>query len=347
MMPTSASWNERRARAPTNGTTSTTFSAMLENLLLVSKQVGILFALMSVGFMCNRRRIIDAVAIKGLTELLVLIVTPCIIMHSFMQQTFAPSLLGDLGWALVASVFAHVVGSAIAILFFRNGDQRQEGVLRFAVMFSNAGFMGIPLEYAILGPQGVFFGAMYVVVFNLACWSWGVFVMYRGAKAGGWKSVLVNPGTVGVALGMPFFLFSIKLPDVVGVPVEMLAGLNTPLAMIMVGWYLAESVKCKVESVKWKVESVKVVVLRLLVVPIAVIGALACARAFISNFNPVMAVAIATAACAPVAALTTVIAARYDRDVSMATGLVASTTLLSILTMPPIVGFALWLFALN
>ena len=321
---------------------------MLENLLLVSKQVGILFALMSVGFLCNRRRIIDEVAIKGLTELLVLIVTPCIIMHSFMQQTFAPSLLGDLGWALVASVFAHVVGSALAILFFRGGDKRQEGVLRFAVMFSNAGFMGIPLEYAILGPKGVFFGAMYVVVFNLACWSWGVFVMCRGAKVGGWKSVLVNPGTVGVALGMPFFLFSIKLPDVVGVPLEMLAGLNTPLAMIMVGWYLAESVKCKVESGKsFSFPAFKVVVLRLLVVPIAVIGALACARAFISNFNPVMAVAIATAACAPVAALTTVIAARYDRDVSMATGLVAGTTLLSILTMPPIVGFALWLFGLN
>ena len=321
---------------------------MLENLLLVSKQVGILFALMSVGFLCNRRRIIDEVAIKGLTELLVLIVTPCIIMHSFMQQTFAPSLLGDLGWALVASVFAHVVGSALAILFFRGGDQRQEGVLRFAVMFSNAGFMGIPLEYAILGPKGVFFGAMYVVVFNLACWSWGVFVMCRGAKVGGWKSVLVNPGTVGVALGMPFFLFSIKLPDVVGVPLEMLAGLNTPLAMIMVGWYLAESVKCKVESGKsFLFPAFKVVVLRLLVVPIAVIGALACARAFISDFNPVMAVAIATAACAPVAALTTVIAARYDRDVSMATGLVAGTTLLSILTMPPIVGFALWLFGLN
>ena len=314
---------------------------MLENLLLVSKQVGILFALMSVGFLCNRRRIIDAVALKGLTELLVLIVTPCIIMHSFMQQTFAPSLLGDLGWALVASVFAHVVGSAIAILFFRGGDQRQEGVLRFAVIFSNAGFMGIPLEYAILGPKGVFFGAMYVVVFNLACWSWGVFVMCRGAKAAGWKSVLVNPGTVGVALGMPFFLFSIKLPDVVGVPVEMLAGLNTPLAMIMVGWYLAESSKLRVESLKCKVGSVKVVVLRLLVVPLAVIGALA------PSFNPVMAVAIATAACAPVAALTTVIAARYDRDVSTATGLVAGTTLLSILTMPPIVGFALWLFGLN
>ena len=321
---------------------------MLENLLLVSKQVGILFALMAVGFLCNRRRIIDAAAIKGFTELLVLIVTPCIIMHSFMQQAFAPSLLGDLGWALAASVFAHVVGSVIAILFFRGGDLRREGVMRFAVIFSNAGFMGIPLEYAILGPKGVFFGAMYVVVFNLACWSWGVFVMCRGAKAVGWKSVLVNPGTVGVALGMPFFLFSIKLPDVVGVPVELLAGLNTPLAMIVAGWYLAESVKLGVESAKClSFSAAKVVVLRLLVVPLAVIGALACARAFISDFNPVMAVALATAACAPVAALTTVIAARYDRDVSTATGLVAGTTLLSILTMPPIVGFALWLFGGN
>ena len=331
---------------------------MLDNLLLVSKQVGVLFVLMAVGCLCNRCRLLNGVAIKGVTGLLMLIVTPCVIIHSFIQQQFSPALLGDLGWALAVAVFAHVIGSAIAFVCLRRargarptgaarGDARppvegRVGVLRFAVIFSNAGFMGLPLEYAILGADGVFFGAMYVVVFNLACWSWGVFVMCRGAKAVGWRSVLVNPGTVGVALGLPFFLFSLKLPDVVGTPVEMLAGLNTPLAMIMAGWYLADAdfrpvLRCGA--------AYAVAALRLFIVPLAVIGALACARAFIADFNPVMAVAIATAACAPVAALTTVIAARYDRDVSMATGLVAGTTLLSILTMPPIVGFALWLFS--
>ena len=321
---------------------------MLENIILVSKQVGVLFALMSVGFFCNRRRLLNDVAIKGVTELLVLIVTPCVIIHSFIQQTFSPSLLGDLGWALAAAIFSHVVGSMIALFCLHDRDARREGVLRFAAIFSNAGFMGLPLEYAILGADGVFFGAMYVVVFNIACWTWGVAVMCRGAKVTNLRSILVNPGTVGVALGLPFFLFSLKLPEVVGRPLQMLADLNTPLAMIMVGWYLAESGKCKVESVKCKMKGVflifKVGALRLVVVPLAVIGAFVGIRACVPSLNPVMAVAIVTAASAPVAALTTVIAARYNRDVTTATGLVSGTTLLSILTMPPIIGFALWLF---
>jgi len=333
---------------------------MLDNLLLVSKQVGVLFVLMTVGFLCNRRRLMNAVAIKGVTELLMLIVTPCVIIHSFIQQKFSPSLLGDLGWALAMAVFAHVIGSAIAFICLHDRDARRVGVLRFAVIFSNAGFMGLPLEYAILGADGVFFGAMYVVVFNLVCWTWGVAVMCRGTKVTNLRAILVNPGTVGVALGLPFFLFSMNPPEVVGRPIQMLADLNTPLAMIMVGWYLAESVKCKMDNVELSDGPFstshpsfifhssffifKVAALRLLVVPLAVIGMLVGVRACVPTLNPVMAVAIATAASAPVAALTTVIAARFDRDVTTATGLVSGTTLLSILTMPPIVGFALWLF---
>ena len=314
---------------------------MLDSLGLVSKQVGILFALMVVGFLCNRRKLLNAVAIKGVTELLVLIVTPCVIVHSFIQQKFAPSLLGDLGWALAMSVFAHAVGAAIAFLCLHDRNPNRGGVLRFAVIFSNAGFMGIPLEYALLGADGVFFGAMYVVVFNLVCWSLGVAVMCRGMKDVGLRALFVNAGTVGVALGLPFFLFSLKLPEVVGRPVEMLADLNTPLAMIMVGWYLAET---DFRPVLRCCAAYGVAALRLVAVPLVVIAALVGVRACVPTLNPVMAVAISTAAAAPTAALTTVIAARYDKDVSTATSLVSGTTLLSILTMPPIVGFALWLF---
>ena len=314
---------------------------MLDSLSLVSKQVGVLFVLMVVGILCNRRKLLNAVAIKGVTELLVLIVTPCVIVHSFIQQKFAPSLLGDLGWALAVSVFAHVVGAAIAFLCLHDRDPNRGGVLRFAVIFSNAGFMGIPLEYALLGADGVFFGAMYVVVFNLVCWSLGVAVMCRGMKNVGLRALFVNAGTVGVALGLPFFLFSLKLPEVVGRPIQMLADLNTPLAMIMVGWYLAETdfrpvLRCGA--------AYGVAALRLVAVPFVVIAALVGVRACVPALNPVMAVAISTAAAAPAAALTTVIAARYDKDVSTATSLVSGTPLLSILTMPPIVGFALWLF---
>ena len=313
---------------------------MLESLLIVARQVGILFALMAVGFICNKRKLLNGVAIKGITELLVLIVTPSLIVHVF-QRPFDRALLGGLGWAVAAAFFAHVEGSVLALLCVHDPVKRREGVLRFATIFSNAGFMGIPLEYAILGPKGVFFGAVYVVMFNLICWSWGIVVMCGGMKDVRLRTIFINPGSVGVAIGLPFFLFSLRMPAFIGEPIRMLSDLNTPLAMIMAGWYLAEAdfrpvLRCAGAYI--------VAVLRLAVVPLAVIGALVAMRVFIPSLDPVMAVAIATAAAAPTGALTTVIAAKYDLDVSTATGIVSGTTLLSILTMPPIVGFALWLF---
>ena len=95
-----------------------------------------LFALMAVGFFCNRRWLLNDVAIKGITELLVLIVTPCVIIHSFIQQTFSPSLLGDLGWAGVdlgkeipATEFAgydHDVIDAKVLAIVADGELRDE-----------------------------------------------------------------------------------------------------------------------------------------------------------------------------------------------------------------------------
>ena len=120
---------------------------MLDSLGLVSKQVGILFALMVVGFLCNRRKLLNAVAIKGITELLVLIVTPCVIVHSFIQQKFAVSILGDLGWALAVSVFAHVVGAAIAFACLHGRDKRDPPAGGAAVSAAGWGAAGIEVSW--------------------------------------------------------------------------------------------------------------------------------------------------------------------------------------------------------
>jgi len=312
---------------------------MFESFVVVARQVLILFLLMGVGAACHRLKVLSRETVKGLTELLVLIVTPTLIVHVF-QRPFDRALLAGLGWAVAASFAAHAIGSALAFACVRRGDMSQRGVLRFAVIFSNAGFMGIPLEYALLGPKGVFFGAVYVVMFNLLCWSWGIMVMRGEMRGMSAKSLFVNPGTVGVALGLPFFFFSIKMPEIVAVPVGMIADLNTPLAMIMTGWYLADA---EFGPVLRCVDAYIAGFLRLAVVPVAVVGLMWAFRVAGFKLDPTMCAAIATATAAPVAALTTVIAARLDRDVSMATGLVSATTLISMFTMPPVVGFALWL----
>ena len=313
---------------------------MFESFIVVARQVAILFLLMGVGAVCHRLKLVSREAVKGLTELLVLIVTPSLILHVF-QRPFDNALLEGLGWAVAMSFAAHALGCALAFLFVRGGEVEKRGVMRFAVIFSNAGFMGLPLEYALLGPRGVFFGAVYVVMFNLMCWSWGVMVMRGEVQGVKVRSFLVNPGTVGVALGLPFFLFSVKLPTIVGEPVRMLADLNTPLAMIMTGWYLADA---DFRPVLRSVQAYVAGALRLVAVPALIVGGMRLLMAAGFRLDATMCAAIATASAAPVAALTTVVAARLGRDTSTATGLVSGTTLVSMATMPPVVGFALWLF---
>ncbi len=312
---------------------------MFESFSVVARQVAILFLLMGVGATCHRLKVVSREAVRGLTELLVLVVTPALILHVF-QRPFDRTLLEGLGWALAMSFAAHALGCALAFLFVRGGEAAQRGVLRFAVIFSNAGFMGLPLEYALLGPKGVLFGAVYVVMFNLMCWSWGVMVMRGDAQGVRVRSFLVNPGTVGVALGLPFFLFSMKLPPIVGEPVRMLSDLNTPLAMIMTGWYLADA---DFRPVLRSVQAYVAGALRLVIVPMLMVGGMWALLAAGFRLDTTMCAAIATASAAPVAALTTVVAARLGRDVSSATGIVSGTTLVSMATMPPVVGLALWL----
>ena len=311
---------------------------MLSSFLLVSQQVFILFALMSLGYMLNRLRIIDERAVKGMVEILMLIVTPCLIVHVF-QRPFEVHLLSGLMWAFGAAFVAHIIGIAASFLI-RTRDARRRSVLRYAVIFSNAGFMGIPLEYALFGEMGVFYGAVYVVMFNLICWSYGLVVMCGSMKDVRMRSLFVNPGTVGIALGLPLFLLSVKLPPILGTPVKMLADINTPLAMLVIGWSLAQA---DFGAVIRAGEAYFTTFLRLVAIPAVVLAGMYAASRIVPDFDRTMAATIVASASAPAAALTTMFAARYGRDVPMSVGIVAGTTFLSVLTMPVLVGLAVWL----
>ncbi|MGN0853475.1 MAG: AEC family transporter [Kiritimatiellia bacterium] len=317
---------------------------MLESFSVVARQVGILFALMSVGFVCNRTKLVTDASVKGMVNVLILIVTPCLIVHSFQERPFEPRLLAGLGWAFAFSVLSPALGMLAAHLFIRHADIRQRCVLKCSIVFSNAGFMGIPLEHALLGSDGVFYGVAYVVVFNLLFWSWALVQFCGSLKDVQLRTLFLNPGSIGVALGLPLFLFSWKLPSFAGTPVKMMADLNTPLAMIIIGYNLAQA---KFGPVVRSPRAYVAGGMRLIVVPAVFLAIVYGLHRAGFSFDPKMAVAIVTAASAPAAALTSMFAVRYARDVSLSVGLVSATTLLSIVTMPLLVGLALWLFGVK
>ena len=317
----------------------------MDNLLIVAKQVAILFLLMGVGFFCRRRKILDDSSSKGIVDVLILFVTPMVIVDAFLRP-FDPAMMKGLGIAFGAAVLAHVVLISLACLLVRHWADGTRRVLRIAAVFSNAGFMGIPLEQAILGDRGVFFGTAYIVVFNLFIWSWGYGVM-KNEKCrmkdeecgerndGGKRTLFVNPGTVGLTLGMIGFLLPWGVPEVIRTPIHAMAAMNTPLAMIVIGYYLAGA---KLGSVLRMRSAHVSAVMRLVVAPLLMTAAL---YPFRHALDRDMMLALVIASAAPVAAMVSMFAAKFGRDVDASVGLVSGTTILSIVTMPPVVALAM------
>lgn len=303
---------------------------LLDSFLTVGQQVLGLFVLVCVGVICGKKGILTQSAVRGCAELVLLFATPCVILQSFERENRPEMLLGLL-FSGLAALAVHALGIAAAHLSFR-GEEARERVLRFGVVFSNAGYMAIPLQKALLGEDGVFYGAAYVAVFNLVLWSYGVMAMSGDRKALSARRLLLNPGVIGLAAGLLLFFTGIRLPAFLEAPVGHLAALNTPLPMLIVGFYLADA------DLKSAVRNKRLIAsmgLRLLAVPLLTLGLL-----YLCGMRGALLTACVIAASAPAAAATTMFATRYGQDARLSVNLVALSTLCSMLTMPLVVGAA-------
>ena len=298
---------------------------MLANFLTVGQQVVILYLLIAVGFVCGKTKFFSEDAIGGLTDFVLYVVTPCVMIKAF-QRPFEAALAGAFfqvaAFAAAATVFAYV----LARLTLHDTDKRRERVYRFSVLFSNCAFMGLPLEEALLGSRGVFFGAASLAVFQLLTWSMGLAVM-RGERGGlSLKKLFLNPGILGVAAGLLLFFTSFSLPEVVNAPVNALAALNTPIPMVIIGYHLSRAKLAPVlrDGSTWLAAAE-----RLIVVPLA-----ALALGLLCGMDGTALLAAMVALCPPTAAICTMFAARCQQDTALSVSLVSLSTLLSIFTMP-------------
>ena len=303
----------------------------LLNFLKVGEQVLVLFLLIAVGFLCNKGKLLTKEANKRISDLVVIVVVPCVIIKSFLRE-FNPQMLTQLLLALFVAALSHIAMIFLCRLFIRDKDEQRRRVLQFGAMFSNAGFMAIPLQEALLGANGVFFGAAYLVMFYIFSWSWGVFLMTGDRSKITVKKVLVTPGVIGVVLGMILFVSSVKLPNVITTTLTHISNLNTPLPMIVVGYYLAES--NLLEALKDKGNYI-CTGLRLILFPLLTLGIL-----YLCGIRGDILMSMVIAISAPVAAMTTMFSEKFGANTILSVQLVSLSTVLSLITMPVIVALA-------
>lgn len=305
--------------------------------LTVAQQVLILFILIGVGFLCAKTKLLNETVTKGLTDLVLYCVTPCVLIKSFVEIPFSAQKVKELFLCLLISALIHVGFILLAFPLIKDADNSRERMLRFCIIFSNAGFMGLPLQEALLGDQGTFFGGAYVAVFNVVIWSFGLLLMSGDRKTLSAKKMFVTPGILGVLVGLLLFILpqvipAFRLPTLVFTPIKHLANLNTPLPMIIIGYYLANSdLKSSLKDLK----SFYVIFLRTIALPLAAFGVM-----YLCGLRGTMLISLTISASAPTAALSTMFAAKYDRYPETSCNIVSLSTLVSVVTMPLIVGLA-------
>lgn len=299
--------------------------------ITVLTQVAIMFLLILVGVFCYKKEIINEEAGTQLSEILLMLVTPAVIINAF-QIDYNPSLAKGFGMSLAFAALSHIVGIILSFVFIRKDDKnRQFSVERFGTVYGNASFMGIPLIAAVLPENGVFYASAFIAVFNIFLWTHGVTVITGKASLKELLKVLKSPPIIGIILGLFMFFFSIRLPSVIGSTVSFIADLNTPLAMIVTGIYIG---KINIFSAFTDKKMYRVLVLKLIALPLVMIGIFMFINAAGENKTVMTANLLATAC--PTAATTLLVATKYRVGPEHASKIIAVTTVFSIITMPVI-----------
>lgn len=303
----------------------------LQYLLTVAGQVLILFLMIAAGAALTRLKMLDKIGAKQFANLMFYIVTPAVIIKAFSGVPFTPQNAKYLIIAAAVALGSLFLFILISTLVFRKSEARKKAILISSVVFSNAGFMALPMAEALFGEKGVFLVSIYVVVFNLMVWTYGVWVFERQAKLNFFHMIL-NPGVIGMILGLPIFLFRLQLPAIANSVVQGFAALNTPLAMVVIGIYVATA---SLKLQKGDGAVLVSLILRQLILPLATLGILLLLRV---PADVVMACMIPI--CAPPAANTVIFAAKFGGDVEFASRIMPIGTLFSIITMPLILTIA-------
>lgn len=294
-------------------------------LLLIVNQIIKMLLILIVGCICFRLKLIDQNGNKTLSNLLLMVVNPMLAVMA-LQIEYKPELVHGLLISFGLAIISHIIGIIISQLFIKKKDNENVGIERFSSMYSNCGFMGIPLVQSILGAEGVFYLTAYMTTFNIFSWTHGIVLMTGKTSKKDLIKSLTSPMIVASIIGLILFFARITIPTVPADAINYISSMNTPLAMLIAGISVAQTDFTQMLK-KWRLYYISI--LKLLIMPAIVFLVL-----MVVKVNTLVAVTMLVAAACPSAATGTAFALRFQKNYKYASEIYAFTTILSLISIP-------------
>lgn len=297
------------------------------DVMVIFKQMVILFGLIMVGYMITRKKIVTKEFGRAASDFIVKVASPALILSAAMGDT-ASFDTGEIFRIFVVAVVFYMVMPVVAWIPVKllRIPQNERNLFRFMTVFSNVGFMGFPVIESIYGRTAVFYASIFNMVFNAFIYTLGVSFMTGSSDRKIPFRKMANPGTVASLTACVLVFTKWRVPGIVVDFCSMLGGITSPLVMIVIGISLSDLTFREVfrEYRLYPFAFIKQLVLPVLLIPVL--------RLVITSEYILGIVVIIIAM--PVAALSVILSYTYGQDTALAAKSVFITTLVTVFTIP-------------
>ena len=297
--------------------------------------IGALFVMLSVGFFTGKIGIIDSIASKRLSKLIINIAQPALHIHALIGVEYSSETLklGLISLGLGFCIHAFIALAAFWACFrFKVLDERK--ITELAMVFGNCGFIGIPIMRSLFGAEGAFMTAFFIVSYNVFLWTWGMMILGRGRSDIKLtvKKAFINLGTVPSAIGFILFLMPFDLPEFAVSSLGYISSLCTPVSMLIIGALLAGRT---LKQMLCEGKAYYLCLFKLIVIPMAV-----CLIMKLLGFGDNWVLFATAITAMPSATSVTMFAELHDISQGYSAQCVGTTSLVSLATMPLVIYLA-------
>ena len=304
----------------------------MELSMIILKQIVLMFIYMMIGFLLYKKKFVTKQGSKELGLILLYVILPVVIVKAYLV-TFSAELLRGLALSFAASLLVLLLSMLLSRIVFRS----KYPIEQFSSAFSNAGFIGIPLvEMTFNDSMAVFYVSSFVALLNILQWTYGIVVMTGKRDSIAPKKITTNPIVISFIVGIILFFFPVELPEVLNSAVAAVSSMNAPVAMIILGTYLAQM---KLRELFTDRMVYLCAVMRLIVIPLATAAVLALIPG-----NEMLKMSVLIVAATPVGSNVAIFAQMEEMDYTQAVKDICLSTLLCIVTIPLVVSAAGVLF---
>ncbi|MFW6387005.1 MAG: AEC family transporter [Bacillota bacterium] len=294
----------------------------------IIEQFIILFLIISVGYIMRKKGLIDSELNRGLSDILLDIVLPALIISSMTRKINSELINNSLAIFLLSIAVYGLIIIFSGFIARRLGlPYRRQTVFRFVLIFGNVGYMALPVLDIIYPDYGIYYAVISNAVFNFIQWTYGIYLFQRhGDDVGVSWNKLLNNGIIATMIGFFLLVTGFRFPSPVAGAVELIGEMTFPLSMIVIGSSLAGVRARNVIRDKYIfllsafkliiIPGILFLILRQLPLPAIVANITVLLIAMPSGANGVL------------------FAERYDGDQTFAAECVFLSTLFSLLTLP-------------